>query len=443
VEAIAEVLRERRGERRARSAARLGAAPPRIRRSTLSAALDARLAVRAGVRLDDFLRHRLARYAGRLPVPLEALPVTVDVEGGEAVIRRKARPRSLGPRPEAEPGARGPHAPGGAWGARELRDAEASLDALDGRAAGARARADAAARELTDALASGDVVARPAVEASPEQLGRPPVPSEAPIHALRAFVVALLAAEAWRFSGPILAASGLAAGEGGLEAALRSSFAEAGLALLLAAGGAATAFTFAWLALARGADALAAAGAARRPLLALASAGAAALVPGVAAVAAAPDRWAQLALLATVPFAGATLLRGAAALARTRAAAAAEALAWDRERAREAVARGRREEACLRAAEELRREEADREAARRRLARLHRAALAHERAADLASHAEGERLDRLSEALACALELDRYLFVRFAAERAHLADRPARTRVVEPGVGAERLGVAG
>jgi hypothetical protein len=163
----------------------------------------------------------------------------------------------------------------------------------------------------------------------------------------------------------------------------------------------------------------------------------------VAAAAAAPDRWAQLALLAAVPFAGAALLRAAAALARTRAAAAAAALAWDRERAREAVARGRRQEACQHAAEELRREEAAREDARRRLARLHRSALAHERAAQLASRAEAERLDRLSESLACALELDRYLFVRFAAERAHLAARPARARVVEAGVGAERLGVAG
>src|SRR5512133_3572836 len=103
IEAVAEVWRERRSERRARAAAR--APVPRVPRSILAAAADARLAVRAGVRIDDFLRHRLARYAGRLPVPLEGLPVTVDVEGGDVVIRprgplppRATPARSPGPR---------------------------------------------------------------------------------------------------------------------------------------------------------------------------------------------------------------------------------------------------------------------------------------------------------------------------------------------------------
>lgn len=444
IDAVAEVLRERRSERRARVAARLGAPAPKVRRSTLAAALDARLAVRAEVRLDDFLRHRLARYAGRLPVPLEALPVTVDVEGGEAVIRRRARPRSFGPRPESDAATRASAGPDAPWGARELLEAEAALDALEARAADARARADAAGRDLAAALASGAIVARPAVEASPEQLGRPPVPAELPLHGLRGFVAALLAAEAWRFSGPILAASGGAGGDGGLELALKTSPAETGLALLLAAGGAAAAFTFAWLALARGAEALAGGdGAGRRPLLAATAAGAAALVPGLSAAAAAPEHWAQLALLSAVPFAAAALVRAGSGLARARDAAAAEALAWDRARAREALERGRREEVCLRAAEDLREAEAERDLARRRAARLHRAALARARAAELAAHAEAERLDCLAEGLACALELDRYLFVRFAAERAHApAERRSRA-LVDPGVGAERLGVAG
>ena len=93
VEAIAEALRERRSERRARAAARLGAAPLRIRRAALAAALDARLAVRAGVALDDFLRHRLARYAAKLPVTLDALPATVDVEAGDVMVRARRSPR--------------------------------------------------------------------------------------------------------------------------------------------------------------------------------------------------------------------------------------------------------------------------------------------------------------------------------------------------------------
>jgi hypothetical protein len=436
----AEIWRERRSERRARAAARLGVAP-RLPRSTLAAAIDARLAVRAGVRVDDFLRHRLARYAGKLPVALEALPVMVEVEGGEVVVRARPRPRSLGPRPDGGAASGPVPAP---WSARELRDAEAALDALEARTGETRARADAAERDLAAALASGAIVARPAVEATAEQLGRPPVPTAAPVHALRGFVALLLAAEAWRFSGPILAGAGVPADGGGLEAGLRAAPVATALALLFAVGGAAAAFTFAWLALCRGADAVdAGAAAGRRPLLLAAAAGAAALVPAVAAAATAPGAWAQLALLAAVPFGAAALTRASVALDARRDAAAALALAWDRERAREVVERGRREELWLRAAEELRATQAARTEARRRVARLHRDAIAAARAADLSARAEAERLERISEGLACALELDRYLYVRFAAERAGAAvDRP-RTRVVEGGVAAERLGVAG
>ena len=60
---------------------------PRLGRSRAGVALEARAAVRAGIRLDDFLRHRLARYAADLPVALEELPVEIDVEGGEPVVR--------------------------------------------------------------------------------------------------------------------------------------------------------------------------------------------------------------------------------------------------------------------------------------------------------------------------------------------------------------------
>src|SRR6266508_2197042 len=162
-EAALEIWHERREEHRARAAARVGVVP-RVPRSTLLAALDARLAVRAGVRLDDFLRHRLARYATRLPIPLEGLPVTFDVEGGEALVRPRARPRSHGPRPEA-PVARALVEREGPFAAREIRDAEAALDDLDARAAAARARADAVELELSAALATGQLVGRPVVEA--------------------------------------------------------------------------------------------------------------------------------------------------------------------------------------------------------------------------------------------------------------------------------------
>ncbi len=439
-DAAMELWRERRSERRARAAARLGVIP-RVSRSTLLAALDARLAVRGGVRLDDFLRHRLARYATGLPVTLEGLPVTFDVEGGEAVIRPRPRARAHGPRLDAPAGPRAIAELEGPYAERELRDAEAALDALDARAAAARARADAVEVELAAALASGQIVGRPAVEATAEQLGRPPVEPAAPIHALRASVAVLLAAEAWRFSGPFLAVSGV---PDGLETALRASPVPTALSLALAAGAAATAFVCAAVAVGRGADAAAAGeGGGRRALLCAVAAGAALLVPGLAAAAAAPDRWAQLAVLAAVPFAGAALWRLAARLETRRAATAVAALAWDRERAREAMERGRREELCLRAEADLAGVEAERVLARKRVRKLHRAAIAAERSAGLAARAEADRLDRLAEGLACALELDRYLYLRLAAERSHAPfERPVRSRT-EGSVGTERLGVAG
>jgi hypothetical protein len=443
IEAIGEAWRERASEKRALSAPKRRA-EPRLSRSRLAAALDARLAVRSGVRLDDFLRHRLARYATRLPVPLEELPVTVDVEGGEAVVR---------PRPPARGGARAaaPETPAftralvereGPYAARELRDAEATLDRLDARVDSARARLDAVEADLAAALSSGQLAGRPDVNATPEQLGRPPVPLALPVHALRTFVAVLLVAEAWRFSGPVLAAAGI--DPGALDEALHRTPAPAALALAFALGAAAAAFTFAGAAVGRAADAISsAADAGRRRLLCATAAGAAMLVPGVAAAAAAPARWGHLALLATVPFAGAILWRAADAVASRRAVALEAALGWDRARAGEALERGRREEVRARAAAELAAAEADRAAARRRLQVLHRRAVGADRSAGLAARAEATRLDRLCEGLACALELDRYLYIRLAAERAHAPyERPARAPR-PASVATERLGVAG
>jgi hypothetical protein len=406
-----------------------------MRRSRLGAALDARAAVRSGVRLDDFLRQRLARYATRLPVPLEALPVTFDVEGGEAVVRPRQAPRRAGPDPlaEAPPFARALVAREGLHAARELRDAEAALDRLDARVSAARERLDAVERGIADALSSRQIVGPARVDATAEQLGRPPVPSLAPVAALRALVAALLAAEAWRFVPE------------GMDAALRTAPVPAALSLAFAVGIAAAAFTFAGTAVARAAEATSlAADPARRRLLFASAAGAALLVPGVVAAASHPARWAELALLAVVPMAGAVLWRWAGEIARGRAAAAAAALDWDRERAREALERGRHEEVRERAAAQLAGAEAERAQARRRLQQLHRLAVGAERSADLAARAEAHRLDRLSEGLACALELDRYLYLRLSSEQVHeYVARPARTPRLEPAVSAERLGVAG
>lgn len=439
---VAEALRERSAERRAAAAARPGR-EPRLVRSRFAAALDARLAVRAGVRIDDFLRHRLARYAARLPVPLEALPVVFEIQAGEAMVKPKPPPRVSLARtpPEAPPP---PFAEAlvereGPYAAREIRDSETTLDALDTRIVAARERIAAVSREIADALAAGKLVARPDIVATAEQLGRPPVPHPAPSVALRGLVGALLAAEAWRFSEPILAAAGLPAG--GIDVAVHADPLPVSLALVFAVGAAAAVFAFAAVAFARGAQALAEATAPRRRvLLGLTSIGATLLAVSVAAAAAAPDRWANVSLLATVPFAAALLWRAADRIAAVRDVALTAALGWDRDRAAEALERGRRMEVLERAETDLRDLEAERTAVRRRLQSLQRRAVDADRRAVFRARTEAGRLDRLSEGLACALELDRYLFVRLSAERAHgETARPVRTARLEPAMAPDRI----
>lgn len=440
LEVVREAWRERTSERRALAAPKV-VPETRLARSRLAAAIDARLAVRAGVRLEDFLRSRLARYAVRLPVALEELPIQVEIEAGEAVVRTRPPPR-----PAAGGAAGGPEqALGrreGPYAAREIRDAEAALDALDGRAAAARARIDELARGYAAALAAGAVAARPDLDATAEQLGRPPVPAAAPVGALRAFVAALLVAEAWQLSGPVLAASGLS--PDGLEAALHATPLPAALALVFALGAAAAVFAFAAVALSRGADALDEVGGARRgALLGLGALAAALGAGGVAAAGTADARWARLVLLVAVPFAAAVLWRWAAHLARVRGGALDAALAWDRERAREATQRGRWVEAIATAEAELRELEAERQQARRRVRALQRRAIDAERQAAAVARVEAQRLDRLAEGLAAALEQDRYLYLRLSSERAHATSpRPVRAGRLENAVATDRLGIA-
>lgn len=447
MEALREAWREHRSERRAVSPPK--AVPePRVPRSRVGAAVEARLAVRAGVRLEDFLRSRLAKYAASLPVPLHDLPVTVDVEGGDVVVRGKAPPPRTAahapPAPPAEPAlSRALVDREGPYAAREISDADAGLDGLELRAQAARGRIDEASRAFANALTSGALAARPVVDATAEQLGRPPVPPAAPVVGLRGFAAALLVAEGWRFSGPALAAAGLPSL--GVDEALRSAPVPAALALLFALGGATAVLAFAGIAVGRAAEALDdAAGASRRALLMATSLVAALLAGGVAAAAASLDAWAHALLVATVPFAAAALLRWAAALDRRRSGALDAALEWDRDRAREALERGRHAEVIGAAEAELRAVEAELAAARRRVRSLHRRAVDAERYALLATRAEAHRLERLTEGLASALELDRYLFIRLSAERAHTTvERPARAGRLEPAVATERLGIAG
>jgi hypothetical protein len=62
------------------------------------------------------------------------------------------------------------------------------------------------------------------------------------------------------------------------------------------------------------------------------------------------------------------------------------------------------------------------------------------RIAEEAALATAERLDRVAEALAAALEEDRYLYLRAAGERSLLPRRRPALARVEPPVAPERLG---
>lgn len=446
LETLADAWRERSVERRASEAPKAWP-QARLSRSRLGAALEARQAVRAGVRIDDFLRSRLAKYAAKLPVTLEDLPISVEIAGGEAVFRDKASAHGTPSRrpSESEPAlARTLVLSEGPYAAREIHDAEAELDALDARALATQARIDELSRAYADAIASGQLAIRPDVEATVEQLGRPPVPYLAPIAGLRTFVAALLVAEAWQFSGPVLDLAGIESAE--LQAALEVSPLPAGLALAFAIGAAAAVFAFAGVALSRATDALDdAAVARRRSLLGLGGLAAALAAGGVAAAATAPERWGQTVLLVTVPFAGALLWRWSSHLSRIRHAALDAALAWDRDRTREAAECGRHVGLISAAQAELASIEVERIAARRRLRRLHRRAVDAERQASAAARADARRLDRLCEGLAAALELDRYLYIRLACERTHASavERPVRAGRLEAAVATKPLGIAG
>jgi hypothetical protein len=440
-----------RGRRAARPAPRppRAAPEPRLARSRLQAALDARLAVRAGVELDDFLRHRLARYADRLPVALDALPVSLEIEGGEAVVRARPAARPAATAPGAAPAGDGwlralaeREGPGGI---RELRDAEAALDVLAAQAQAARERIDATARALADDLASGALAPPVEVEATAEQIGRPPVPPALPIQLARGFALALLLAEAAQVAGPILRAAGVPAGALP-EAAQRAPLAT-GLGIAFAVGAALAVFALLGAAVRHAAELVAETPAPRRRAMHGATALCAALL-AAAVVAAAPEpgRWSARVLLLVVPLTAVILLRAAARLAAERAEAEGAALAWDRERTRELVERARRAEVLARAEDALDRIEAERAEARRRLRALEVRAIEAHRAAEESASAIARRLERLAESLAAALELDRYAFLRLAAARVGAAparpvraERPAR---LEPAV-AERLGVAG
>jgi hypothetical protein len=398
-----------------------------IARSWLEAELAARLAVRAGIRAEDFLRARLARYAAAPPVPLEALGVDVQMENGEPVIRARIRSAAR------EPWAPAPHEQ------RELDHARAEVRTLSERSAAARERVDALLRGVADDLASGKLAANPELlEASPEQRGRPPVPPGWPQALLKSSAAALLGAAALRMSAPALALAGFSADD--LAHALRTSPIPAGAALLFGVAAAVSVFAFLHVSAERGLELLRGASPARRPVvLALAGGAAVALSSAVALAAARPGLVATPLLLLVVPLGAVFLVRQADRMDACRTEALAAALEWDRIQARDAGERARRGEGISRAEAMLAAAVREHAVAEQRLRVLEQRTAEDERmAAALAVRAE-RRTERLAESLAAALELDRYAFLRRASLAAQgAADvRPFRSRpaTLEPKVG--------
>jgi hypothetical protein len=414
-----------------------------VRRAWLAAFWQARVSVRAGVPLDDYLRSRLARYLSSLPVARTRLPLTIDVDDGQLVVQPGGQDPRSAAAPTNDPDAwlAALVASDGPGARQEVSELEVRLAVLDGEADAARRRIDDVSRRLAADVASGIIAAPGDVEATAEQMGRPPVRSAAPHVSLVGFAAAAIAAETWQIAAPLLRSAGIDPGHLGQDAAQRPV--EATAAAVFALGVSVGLFALAHSALEAGLDAVrGGANVARRSWLGAAGAGAALLAALVAAALAAlpapstalPPATLGILLLA-VPLATALLLRRARIETAGRTEEITAALAWDRERTRALADRARRLEELAWCEDEEREIERKREAARRRLREISARAVAATRLATEAERRERAALARLAQSLVGALELDRYEFVRQASARGAaelLAPRRRKGAVAEP-----------
>jgi len=281
----------------------------------------------------------------------------------------------------------------------------------------------------------------PDVDATAEQLGRPPVRSAAPRTLAVGFAVAALAAETWQVAQPLLRSAGIDPANLGAEALRRP--ADVAFASVFSLGVAAGIFALAHAAL-TAALALFRGDADDRRRRWLASAvigaggGAVLLAAAVAALPAPaeaphPPPTSFVLLLVSVPLTAALIARAVARAEEQRALEIGAALAWDRERARALGERARRLEELAWAEEEERALERQRDAARRRLREVNARAGAAARITAEAERRERAALARLAQSLVGALELDRYEFVRQASARgANELVASRRRRETEP-----------
>lgn len=419
------------------------------RPSRLSALFAARLAVRAGIDLQTFLRHRLARHLADLPVPATRLPVALAVEDGVVVARPSApAPSRRAPWLESFLRAEGPSALG-----PEIQLAHADVAWFGVRMEVQRERAEAARLAVQDA--NRTAIADPADEAQASRMGRPAVPPPLGL-VLQFLAMAFLLAEAWQLTAPYLAMAGISGRA--LQAELRRDPLGLGLAVTFGLGTAVSLVLCADLALQRARGLLEAPRARWLPAL-VAAGGAVALALGIAgsmaSMRAGPNHSVDLAcarvalILAVlaIPFTIAWTLRLAYALDAVRDQALAGARAWEAQHYRALADLARRTAALREEERRVAQLESERAVAVQRLRALqHRARTAERLAADAAEEDEAD-LARIAQSIAAALERDRYEYLRRAAAHGVPAGRgedprPTPVRPTSAGVG-ESLGLAG
>ena len=352
---VQERLSELRAPRAPRAAPALKPPPrqklhaPKLSRFT--AFWGARLAVRSGIPLEDFLQHRLSQHLADLPVPPSRLPITIAVDDGGVIASTSSPASARAPWLESFLRAEGPAALG-----PDVQLAQADAARLAARVEAQRKRVDEVTRELEEVTRGADV-ADPADEAQAQQMGRPQVPPPLGL-GLQLFALTLLLAETWQLAVPCLEGAGIRTSD--LSAELHRTPMGVVLGSIFALGASASLFLFAHLALRRGLELFQAQAEARRRLLTALAAAAAALLavamawsiagvrPGtMRAVDLRYARWTLFLIALAIPAATAWMLRTARELDAARAEALAKARAWDHEHYRSYAELSRRAAVCM------------------------------------------------------------------------------------------------
>ncbi len=409
----------------------------------------ARLALRGGISLPDYLRHRLSQRLAALPVAPSRLPFSLSVEDdGAATCRVAERASQRAPWLESFLRAEGAAALG-----PEIQLAQANSARLAGRVDAQRRRVEEMGRDL-EQDARGTEIVDPEDDAEARSMGRPPVPLPLGL-ALQLFALALLLAETWQLALPCLEASGVRTRD--LAAELHRNPAGVVLGSAFALGASVSLFVLAHVALRRCLDLLEAQPEpSRRAWRAVVSLGASALAAAVAWSIASVrpgvqrpvdlvyPRLALFLVALAIPVTTAWLLRVARRLQDAREAALALARAWNLEHYRSLHELARRNAALAEEEQQLASLEADRAAALRRLQALQQRVATAERLAADAAATEAQELAQVAEAIAAGLELDRYEYLRQAGAHgapAPVPKGPAPVREPE-GAGERNLGLA-